>query len=139
MSTSGPRFDVPMIEDETRPWWDAAREERLLIRRCDGCGRAHLYPRPFCPTCWSDDVRWEQASGDGTLYTWSVVHVNDLPPFKERVPYVAAMVDLAEGPRLESNIIDVDPTDAAALSVGMPLRVSFRHDDDFSVPVFRPA
>jgi hypothetical protein len=130
------RFDLPQIEDDTRPWWDAAREEKLLVRRCGGCGRTHLYPRPFCPACWSQDVSWEQASGRATLYTYSIVRVNDLPPFGSRVPYVAAIVDLAEGPRLETNVVDADPD---TLTIGMPLQVTFRHEPELSVPLFRPA
>ena len=92
------RFDLPTPDLETQPYWDAARDRRLLIKRCNACDRAHFYPRPFCPHCWSDDVEWEQASGRATLYTYSIVHRNDLPPFNERVPYVAAVVDLEEGP-----------------------------------------
>src|SRR5438309_10456581 len=86
------RFDLPKPDPDSKPYWDGAREHRLLIQRCGACGEAYFYPRPFCPRCWSEDVSWEDASGDGTLYTWSVVHVNDLPPFNERVPYVAAIV-----------------------------------------------
>ncbi|MCJ7673111.1 MAG: Zn-ribbon domain-containing OB-fold protein [Acidimicrobiia bacterium] len=131
------RFDLPAPEPETRPVWDAAREERLLVKRCADCGEAHFYPRPFCPRCWSEDVTWEEASGDATLYTWSTVHVNDLPPFPERVPYVAAIVELAEGPRMMTNVVDCDD---AQLEVGMALHVRYRElDDEFSIPVFAPA
>lgn len=133
----GPRFDLPTPDPSTQPWWDAARDGRLLIKRCADCGRAHFYPRPFCPHCWSTNVAWEQASGRGTLYTWSVVHQNDLPPFNERVPYVAAIVELDEGPRMMTNVVDCDPAD---LVVGMPVEVTFRPEtDDVTLPVFRPA
>jgi uncharacterized protein len=131
------RFDIPTPDPETQAFWDAARERRLLIQRCNACGEAYFYPRPFCPKCWSEDVSWEEASGDATLYTWSVVYVNDLPPFNERVPYVAAVVDLAEGPRMMTNVVDCE---ADALKVGMPLRVEYRDlTDDATVPVFVPA
>ncbi|QKV97645.1 Zn-ribbon domain-containing OB-fold protein [Streptomyces sp. NA02950] len=139
-----PRFDLPEPDAFTRPYWDAAAEGRLLIRRCAVCGRAHHYPREFCPHCWSEDVAWEEASGDATLYTWSVVHRNDLPPFGERVPYTAAVVDLAEGPRMMTELVDGasgDPHNGAGLSVGMPLRAAFRAPGDGgtpAVPVFRP-
>jgi uncharacterized OB-fold protein len=130
-------FDLPTIDESTAPWWEAAREGKLLVKRCASCGRAHFYPRPFCPYCWSEAVDWEQASGDATLYTWSVVHVNDLPPFGERVPYVAAIVDLAEVPRMMSNVVDFDPDE---LTVGMSLRVTYREQtDEVTLPVFRPA
>jgi uncharacterized OB-fold protein len=131
------RFDLPAPDDETAPFWAAARDRRLLIKRCGDCGAAHHYPRPFCPRCWSTNVSWEEASGDAVLYTWSVVHQNDLPPFPERVPYVAAVVDLAEGPRMMTTVVECDPT---SLTVGMALRVTYEdRTDDVTVPVFVPA
>jgi len=102
------RFDLPTPNSETQPYWDAARNGRLLIKRCADCGRAH---------------------------SWSVVYRNDLPPFHERVPYVAAVVDLEEGPRMMTNVVD---TDVDALRVGMPLEVDFRPvADAVALPVFR--
>src|SRR5260221_14246851 len=110
------RFDLPTPEGDTRPFWEAAREGKLLIKRCASCGKRHFYPRPFCPHCWSADVDWEEASGRATVYTYSIVHQNDLPPFNERVPYVAAIIDLAEGPRMMTNIVEVEPE---RVTVGM--------------------
>jgi uncharacterized OB-fold protein len=131
------RFDLPTPDSETQPFWDAARDGRLLLKRCRSCRRAHYYPRPFCPFCWSRDVDWEEASGNATLYTYSIVHRNDLPPFGERVPYVAAVVDLEEGPRAMTNIVEAE---LDALKIGMPLRVQFRPiSDQFTIPVFAPA
>ena len=131
------RFDLPAPDPETRPFWDAAREGRLLVKRCADCGRAHFYPRPFCPHCWSEQVDWEVASGRATLYTWSIVRSNDLPPFPERVPYVAAVVDLDEGPRMMTNVVDCD---FDALEIGMHLRAAFRDaGHDLTLPVFVPA
>ncbi|MEU1850438.1 OB-fold domain-containing protein [Streptomyces sp. NPDC019990] len=128
---TGPQHpaDVPEPDAFTRAYWGAAAEGRLLIRRCRACERAHHYPREFCPHCWSEDVTWESASGRATLYTWSVVHRNDLPPFAERTPYVAAVVDLAEGPRMMTEVVE-----AGELSAGADLEVLFRR----GVPVFRP-
>ncbi|MEZ0065161.1 putative OB-fold protein [Streptacidiphilus sp. MAP12-20] len=120
--TAIPRTDLPEPDAFTQPYWDAAAEGRLLLRRCDACGRAHHYPREFCPYCWSEDVHWEQASGRATLYTWSVVHANDLPPFRERLPYIAAVVQLAEGPRLMTTLVGCDPTE---LQVDMPVIADF--------------
>lgn len=133
-----PRFDLPETDAFTRTYWDAAAASRLLIRRCGACGSAHHYPREFCPRCWSEDVTWEQASGRGTLYTWSVVHRNDLPPFGSRVPYVAAVVDLAEGPRMMTEIVECEE-EGAALRVGMAVEVTFREAaEGVAVAVFRP-
>ncbi|MDJ1134086.1 Zn-ribbon domain-containing OB-fold protein [Streptomyces iconiensis] len=150
---AAPRFDLPEADAFTRAYWEAAAERRLLLRRCraEGCGAAHHYPREFCPRCWSEDVVWEEASGHATLYTWSVVHRNDLPPFGERVPYVAAVVELAEGPRMMTEITGCPEE---LLQVGMALRADFRRQETgdtvavtgggegeggVAVPVFRPA
>lgn len=131
-----PRFDLPEPDAFTQPYWDAAAEGRLLLRHCGACDRAHHYPREFCPHCWNDtDVRWVEAAGVATLYTWSVVHRNDLPPFGSRVPYVAAVVDLAEGPRMMTEVVDCAED---GLRVGMELAVTFRTEGEMAVPVFRP-
>ncbi|MFI9584585.1 Zn-ribbon domain-containing OB-fold protein [Streptomyces sp. NPDC052236] len=128
---------TPEIDDFTSPFWAAAGEGRLLIRRCGGCAKAHHYPREFCPYCWSEEVTWERASGRATLYTWSVVHRNDLRPFAGRVPYTAAVVDLVEGPRMMTEIVECAESD---LRVGMELEVTFRREvDGLSIPVFRSA
>lgn len=134
---STPRFDLPTVEAETRPFWDAAAEGRLLIQRCSACGEHQFYPRPFCKACWSEDVEWVEASGRGTVYTFSVVRRNDLPPFGDRVPYVPAIIDLDEGPRMMSEVVDVDPE---AVEVGQAVVVDFRElDEERKRPVFRPA
>jgi len=131
------RFDLPTIEAETIPFWEAAKEGRLLLKSCNACKAVHYYPRPFCPTCWSDDVEWIEASGRATLYTHSTVYMNDLPPFGERVPYIAAVVDLDEGPRMMTEVVDCDARD---LEIGMPLEVTFRElTDEISIAIFRPA
>ncbi|MET7359270.1 Zn-ribbon domain-containing OB-fold protein [Streptomyces sp. NPDC005562] len=133
-----PRFDVPEIDTFTRPYWEAAAEGRLLIRRCGACGTAHHYPREFCPHCWSENVTWQQADGRATLYTWSTIHRNDLPPFNTRTPYTAAIVDLTEGPRMMTEIVDCPESD---LHIGMRLKATFRAATEVTpaIAVFRPA
>jgi uncharacterized OB-fold protein len=121
------RADIPTIDAASAPYWEAARQGRLLIAKCATCGRVHHYPRPFCPHCWSEDVHPVQASGAGTLYTYSIVYVNDLAPFKERLPYVAAIVELDEGPRLMTLIEGVDPD---RLEVGQAVTAVFRPVDE---------
>jgi hypothetical protein len=120
------RADIPIIDAASAPYWDGARQGRLLIAECGACGTVHHYPRPFCPHCWSDDVHPLRASGTGTLYTYSTVYANDLPPFRERLPYVAAIVELAEGPRVMTTIEGAQPE---ALRVGMAVTASFRPVD----------
>ncbi len=137
MATPAPGRDMPTIEDESREFWDAAHAGRLLVASCRACSKVHHYPRPFCPTCWSEDVELIEASGRATLYTYSTVYRNELPPFSERVPYVAAVVELEEGPKLMTNVVDCDPY---ALSIGMALKVAYRElSPDVSAPVFSPA
>jgi len=134
---SGPRFDLPTIEDESRPFWNALKERVLLIGKCGACAEVHYYPRPFCPHCWSEDVSLIRASGRGTLYTYSVVYVNDQPPFNSQLPYVAAMVDLDEGVRVTTNIVGCDHAD---LRIGMKVAIDFEEvTPDVSKAVFRPA
>jgi uncharacterized OB-fold protein len=132
-------YPAPIPDQSTAHYWEAAARGELVIKRCDNCGRAHFYPRPFCPVCWSTAVRWERASGRGTVYTFSVVRRSDLPPFRDRVPYVPAIVELAEGPRMMTAIVDVDPAD---VRIGMEVDVAFAPagpDGSAAVPVFRPA
>jgi uncharacterized OB-fold protein len=130
------RFDLPTPDAETEPFWDACKEGRFLLKHCNACGEDYFYPRPFCPKCWSSDVEWKQASGDGKVYTFSVVRQNDLPPFPERVPYVAAIVELDEGPRVMTNI---DTSELDAVTIGMRVHVDFKPiSDDVTIPVFKP-
>lgn len=134
---ASPRFDLPTIESDTRPFWDAVREGKLLLRSCNQCAKVHYYPRPFCPSCWSEDVTWVEASGRGTVYTYSTVYRNDLPPFNEQLPYVVAIVELEEGPRMMTRLVD---TDGVELAVGMAVQADFTPiADDVSIVVFRPA
>ena len=134
--------DRPVPDAFTRSYWDAVAEGRLLLRRCADCGRPHHYPREFCPYCWSEAVDWEQASGRATLYTWSEVRLNDLAPFRDRLPYVVAVVELEEGPRMMTTVVDCP---VEQLRIGMALVVSFptlsmdvRADPlDTVAPVFR--
>ncbi len=135
MSDRAP-IKAPQIDPSTQEFWDAARRGVLRIKHCNACGANHYYPRPFCPTCWSTDVEWIDAAGTGTLYTYSVVHANDLPTFRSRVPYVVAMVDLDEGPRMETNLVDC-PFDE--LRVGMRVTVVFEDEGELVLPRFRPA
>ncbi|MFI0512594.1 putative OB-fold protein [Streptomyces canus] len=127
----GARYDLPETDAFTRTWWDAAARGVLLLRLCGSCGQVHHYPREFCPHCWSEDVSWHTATGRATLHTWSVVHRNDLPPFKDRTPYVAAVVDLAEGPRMMTELVDCAHGE---LRAGLELVAVFPE----GVPKFRP-
>lgn len=127
--------DRPTVDTDSESWWAAVQDGRLLVNECAGCGRHSLYVRPFCPHCWSEDVVLTEASGRARLYTWSVVYQN-AAPFDARTPYVLAMVDLAEGPRLMTVVEDCAVDE---LRADLDLQIAFRRDSDgFTVPVFRP-
>ena len=141
MAMKTARSDRPTIDAASAPFWEAARQGVLLIAQCGGCGKRHHYPRSFCPFCWSGDVQPVRASGHGTLYTFSTVYANDLPPFRDKLPYIAALVDLDEGPRLMTTIEGCRPAD---LRVGMPVTAVFRpidadDPDSAYATIFTPA
>lgn len=112
----------PEIDEATRSFWQAAADGRLLGSRCRACGLLAGYPRGFCPSCWSADVEDVELSGRATLYTYSVVHANPMPPFADLVPYAAALVDLEEGPRLATRLVDLE---VDQIAIGMPLAARF--------------
>jgi uncharacterized OB-fold protein len=139
LSQTLPPYDAPLPDMSTQEYWDAANRRVLLIKRCENCGRAHFYPRPFCPYCWSTAVHWEEASGQATLYTFSVVRRHEIPAWVARVPYVPAIVELAEGPRMMTNVVGIDPDE---VRIGMALTVDFAPagpEGAELIPVFRPA
>jgi uncharacterized OB-fold protein len=115
---------------ETQPFWAALREGRFTVRRCRSCGRAHWYPRAICPFCASAGTEWQEASGRGTIYSYSIMRI-------ARPPYVIAYVTLEEGPTMMTNIVD---SDLAAIRVGAPVEVAIRTQPDGDVlPMFRLA
>ena len=117
----------PEIDSTTRGFWAAAADGRLVAERCADCQAVSPYPRGFCPSCWSSRVEEVELSGRAVLYTYSVVRVNPMPPFAALVPYVAAIVELKEGPRFITRLVGVD---VDSVRVGMPLRATFERVDD---------
>ena len=124
------KISAPAVNPETQHFWDAAAEGKLLIKKCAACGEAHFYPRSHCPFCFSDKVEWQETSGRGTIYTYSVMR-------RAPVPYAIAYVTLAEGPTMMTNIIDCD---LDGVRIGMKVRVVFKPTDGGPpVPMFTPA
>ncbi len=124
---------APARSPETEEFWAATAEGRLLLRRCDDCATFIWYPRGHCPACGSLRTSWHQASGHGTVYTFTVVHRSMLEGFRDALPYVIAYVELDEGPRILTNIVGCDPD---ALEVGAPVNVVF-HDTGQGSAIFR--
>jgi uncharacterized OB-fold protein len=132
---SGP---IPVATPETHPFWEAARRHELRLPRCRACGRHFFYPRAACPHCLSADVEWQRVSGRGTLHTFTVVHRGQRN-FPLATPYVIAIVELAEGPRLMTNLVGIEP-DAAKIRIGLPVEVVFQDvSAEIALPHFRPA
>lgn len=111
-------------------YFEAAAEGTLLLRQCGACGQQHHYPRSMCPFCLSDDVRWVQASGTGTVYTFSVTRRG------VETPYCIAYVTLDEGVTMMTNIVDCD---LDAVRIGQRVRVVFKTaDNGMAMPLFTP-
>ena len=124
------KIDAPQPSPETKPFWDAAAAGRLLIKRCAACGEHHHYPRSICPFCGSDRTEWRDASGRGTIYTYSVMR-------RAPVPYAIAYVTLEEGVSMMTNIVDCD---LDAIRIGQQVRVVFKPTEGGPpVPMFAPA
>jgi uncharacterized OB-fold protein len=127
---------IPEVTDLTRPYWAAARDGRLVVQRCDACGHAWHPPLPRCPHCHYASVSWREVSGTGTVYTYTVVTHPTHVALAGTVPYVVAIVELDEGPRVVTGITGCAPSDVRA---GMPVRVRFEAvTDEVTLPYFEP-
>ena len=126
----------PTPTPETMHFWEGTRASELRLQRCDSCKQAYFPPRPFCPHCAAREVSVFKASGKGRLYSY-VIHHRPVPGFTP--PYAIAVVELDEGPRMMSNIVEC-PQTPEALILDMPLEVAFEKiDDEITLPLFRPA
>ncbi|TDD45096.1 MFS transporter [Nonomuraea terrae] len=128
---------APAPTPETLPFWEGAANKELRIQRCVSCARHYFYPRPFCPRCGSGDVEWTTVSGDARLLSY-VINYRPLPPFDPGTPVIVALVELAEGPHMMTNIVGVEP-DPEKLELDMPLKVTFVERENFTLPVFAAA
>jgi uncharacterized protein len=126
---------APSTNPETRPFWDAVAERRLVLPRCASCDAFIWYPRLFCPSCGGRDVEWVPASGRGVVYSFAVVRRGEPRAYEGATPYVVAYVDLEEGPRVYTNVVQCDPEDVA---VGQEVEVVFETDADATLIRFRP-
>jgi hypothetical protein len=133
-----PKWLVPRPTPEDREFWEGAHRGELRIQHCTTCGKHQHYARFLCSHCGADTLEWVTASGGGTVYSFTVIRQNGVPPFNERVPFVVATVDLDEdGARVIAAMPDCAP-DAAL--VGMRVQAAFRPaTDEFGFVDFAPA
>lgn len=129
---------LPAPDPDSAPFWEGTRAHELRLQRCDDCG-THRYPAgPHCPACRSTRATWIRASGRGKVYSWIVV-VHPVPKevYHQEVPYAVALIDLAEGVRMASNIVGCDPR---AITADMPVEVVFDAvTADVTLPKFKQA
>jgi len=124
------KLPPPATSSETEAYWEAAGKGKLLVRKCTACNQAHHYPRTICPFCFSDKTEWVEASGKGTIYSYSVMR-------RAPVPYAIGYVTLAEGPRMLTNIVDCD---LDKLKCEQAVTVVFKPTDGGPpLPMFTPA
>jgi uncharacterized OB-fold protein len=125
---------LPDVTPESEPYWAAASDGRLFLSKCPDCSLAIHYPRARCPDCFVE-TEWTEASGDGVVYSYSVAERMEGWP-EEDLPLVVAYVELAEGPRMMTNLVDCGPRE---VSVGDTVSVAFvsTERDDIGIPVFR--
>ena len=125
---------APVATPETAHYWEGTARGELLLQRCVACATPYFPPQPFCPACSSDDVEVVRAAGSGTLHSYVITHLA-APGFE--APYVLAVVELDEGPRLLTNLVDVEP-DPDALVLDTPVEVVFEPVGEVVLPMFRP-
>ena len=134
--TSDYQRPIPVPDEASRPFFEGAKQHRLMLQKCEECG-TYMWPvKPACDSCLSTDVTWVQASGKGTLYSFVLMHQIFHPGFASEIPYNIFKVDLEEGLRILSNFVGI-PNDA--LTIGMPLEVTFEDvTGKIAIPKFTP-
>ncbi|MBI4242039.1 MAG: Zn-ribbon domain-containing OB-fold protein [Candidatus Rokubacteria bacterium] len=131
-----PAKPLPTADQESREFWAGVKARQLKLQRCLGCRRFRFYPRAVCPHCLSGQAEWLAASGKGTVYSFTVCHRPAGEAFAAEVPYIVALIDLAEGVRVMSNLVRCQPAEAR---VGMPVEAVFEDlSDEIALYKFRP-
>ncbi len=123
---------LPSPTPDTQPYWDGLLQGRLLLQRCAACGVVRHYPRPVCAACFSMDVTWIEAAGNGIVYSWTETHHAFLPTLRDVVPYILVTADLPEGVRVLAQLHGP----SAGLRVGAAVKCRFEPLGDWVVPVF---
>lgn len=127
---------LPAVTEDGAPYWEACRHGQLKLQRCGACGHVRFPPSVLCPRCLAEETQWVALSGRGTIYSFIIVHRPQHPAFFGDVPYNVAIVELDEGVRLHTNIVDCRNED---LRIGLPVEVVFEKvNDEVTLPKFRP-
>lgn len=127
---------LPVASLDSQPFWEGCKKHELLIPRCQRCGTYNFFPRFFCTKCLSTEIEWLKSKGVGRIYTFTIIDRAGIPAFAEEVPYVLALVQLEEGVRMMSNIVQCRPEEAA---IGMKVQVVFDDvTEEITLPKFKP-
>ena len=127
---------LPTTEPETEEFWKATKRHELFLQRCNACGEVIHFPRVMCYRCLSEDLGWFKSTGLGSVYSFTIIHQVAHLGFESEVPYVYAIIDLDDGARMISNVVNIEPS---TVEVGMRVKVTF--DDvtpEISIPKFEP-
>jgi uncharacterized OB-fold protein len=136
--TTDYKLPLPNVQPEWDIYWEKAKEHELWTQRCKDCSQAYFYPRALCPNCFSRNTEWFKTSGKGVVHAFAIVHRGPTAPFRDAVPYVALIVEMDDGFRMPSNLVEVE-MDPAVIKVGMPVEVVFDDvTDKITLPKFRP-
>ena len=127
---------IPEADDVSRPFFEAGMKNEFVLMKCSSCSAYRLPAFESCDACLSPDYTWEKASGKGTVRTFAIMHQRYHAGFEPELPYNIAVVELKEGPRVTTNLVDVAND---AISVGMPVAVAWEQHDDVAIPKFRPS
>jgi uncharacterized protein len=137
MTTTDLSKPRPQPTPVSQPFWDALRQNRVDLQRCDECGAWVHYPRSRCVRCLSPRLSWHTVEGDGTVYSLSIARQATAPQFADEVPQIIAIVELPEGVRLTTTLVEVDPAD---VHIGLAVSPVFDHGDDgLTLLRYRPA
>ncbi len=127
---------LPAVSNLNRPYWEGLVRRELRLQRCNKCSRVWYPPGPWCPACWSEDHTWSALSGRGRVSSWVVFHQAYFPSFADELPYNVAEVELDEGPRLLTNLVDVAEDE---IRIGLPVEIVYDTVvEDVTLAKFRP-
>jgi uncharacterized protein len=127
---------LPVPTPTSEPFWQGLKNDQITLQQCDDCDAWVFYPRSHCNSCLSPNLTWKPVSGDGTLYSFTVARRPTAPQFSAEVPQLIAVVELEQGVRMNSVMVNVKPQ---ALSVGMTVKPVFQHLDGATLLYFEPA
>ena len=129
---------LPVADDLSQPFWEAAKQQRLVVQRCRECGYFNHPPRPACDACQSQQLQFEPVSGQGTIYSFTVMHQPNIAGFEDQIPYINILVELEEQPLLFM-VSNLPASDLDKIKIGGQVEVYFEEvDPDTTLPQFRP-